>query len=172
MKMQTNSPAHFSVERQMRFLASVKENIAVTTTTPSGTRAMGSIPAAGARFMRSPSADRKENSLNFSYRSMCSPPSLKEISRTHSSNSSGLESVLRRSVFQNSLDVHCNIYCILFIFVSFSSRANESNSKKTLSEQEIRDTEIGLRKPKNSSSKHLDLSILYKSVVIFYGFSY
>lgn len=83
----------------MRFLASVKESGAVTTTTPSGPRAMGSIPAAGTKFMHSPAAVRMGSNLNFSYRSMFSPLALKESGQANSSSSSGLENVLRRLVF-------------------------------------------------------------------------
>uniref|UniRef100_A0A8R1U0N8 Nuclear pore complex protein Nup98-Nup96 n=1 Tax=Onchocerca volvulus TaxID=6282 RepID=A0A8R1U0N8_ONCVO len=65
----SNIPNPVSVERQMRFLASKKDAGAVTTTTPSGPLALGSIPAAASRIK--PSASNSRESIgDFTYHSI------------------------------------------------------------------------------------------------------
>lgn len=67
----------FSVERQMRFLASKKEKGA-NTTTVNGPSALGSIPAAGLPISMPSSYGRNRTSPgDFTYRPVFSPPALK-----------------------------------------------------------------------------------------------
>ncbi|CAG9539116.1 unnamed protein product [Cercopithifilaria johnstoni] len=125
-----------SVERQIRFLASKKDATAMTTTTPSGPLALGSIPSAASRIRLSASKSR-DSIGDFTYHSMFLPPGLRGSNRKNTSLN--LDSTANRSYSTNGS----------------SSSVDPSNFLGTNTSQ--------LSKSKhNSNVKRLDLSVLHK----------
>ncbi|MCP9259431.1 Cell division cycle protein 16-like protein [Dirofilaria immitis] len=132
----SNIPNPVSVERQIRFLASKKDGGAVTTTTPSGPLALGSIPAAASRIGSSSSKSR--NSIgDFTYHSMFLPPGLR--SNNKKNTSLNLDSATNRFCGTNGL--HSSVDPSTFLGI------NSSQSSKSKC---------------NSNVKKLDLSVLHK----------
>ncbi|VDK28887.1 unnamed protein product [Gongylonema pulchrum] len=120
----------------MRFLASRIEAIAQTTTAPSGPLALGSIPAAGAKISSSAERRGKTHLSDFSYRSMFSPPVLRNGSRN--------TSLIRDSPADRSI-----------------SNINSTGSHDASSFLGLNN---GQTSGKLSHVKRLDLSLLHRSV--------
>ncbi|VDK70240.1 unnamed protein product [Litomosoides sigmodontis] len=132
----SNIPNPVSVERQIRFLASKKDAGAMTSTTPSGPLALGSIPSAASHIRLSTSKSR--NSIgDFTYHSMFLPPGLRGSNRKNTSLN--LENATNRSYSTNGSSSS----------IDPSSFLEMNTSQPT--------------KPKhNSNVKRLDLSVLHK----------
>uniref|UniRef100_A0A0R3RH94 Nuclear pore complex protein Nup98-Nup96 n=1 Tax=Elaeophora elaphi TaxID=1147741 RepID=A0A0R3RH94_9BILA len=123
----SNIPNPVSIERQIRFLASKKDAGAVTTTTPSGPLALGSIPAAASRIR--PSAFKSRDSIgDFTYHSMFLPPGLRGSSRK--STSLNLDS--NRSSGTNGSSSSVDPSSFLGMNNSQSSKSKHSSNVKRL----------------------------------------
>uniref|UniRef100_A0A1I8EGQ7 Nuclear pore complex protein Nup98-Nup96 n=1 Tax=Wuchereria bancrofti TaxID=6293 RepID=A0A1I8EGQ7_WUCBA len=133
----SNIPNPVSIERQIRFLASKKEAGAVTTTTPSGPLALGSIPAAASRIK--PAAKSRDSIGDFTYHSMFLPPGLRGTNRRNTSLSH--DSTANRSCGTNG-----------------SSSSVDPSSFLGMN------TSQSLKSKYNSNVKRLDLSVLHKYV--------
>lgn len=133
----SNIPNPVSIERQIRFLASKKEAGAVTTTTPSGPLALGSIPAAASRIK--PSAKSRDSIGDFTYHSMFLPPGLRGTNRMNTSLN-----------HDNTINRSCG--------------TNGSSSSVDPSSFLGINTSQSLKSKYNSNVKRLDLSVLHKYV--------
>ncbi|KAL4003183.1 Nucleoporin autopeptidase family protein [Acanthocheilonema viteae] len=130
----SNIPNPVSIERQIRFLASKKD--AVTTTTPSGPLALGSIPSAASRIK--PSASKLRDSIgDFTYHSMFLPPGVRGSNRKNTSLN--LDSTTNRSYNTNGSSSSIDPSSFL------GTNTNQSSKLKY-----------------NSNVKRLDLSVLHK----------
>uniref|UniRef100_A0A915Q2U3 Nuclear pore complex protein Nup98-Nup96 n=1 Tax=Setaria digitata TaxID=48799 RepID=A0A915Q2U3_9BILA len=132
----SNIPNPTSIERQIRFLASKKDVGAMTTTTPSGPLALGSIPAAASRIRCSASKSR-DSIGDFTYHSMFLPPALRSSNRKN--KSLNLDSSGNRSCGTNGSSSSVDPSSFLGMNTSQSSKSKC-----------------------NSNVKRLDLSVLHK----------